>query len=704
MAMLALIPACKAQKAKPRPRTSPKIVIHKPIALSAETKVLAYNIGLSTPHFEALEKNGFVVSPAPKRYGVTPSNIYDEIYQRDLPVFITSDSILYAFHRSYVEYLAHLEIKHLEPMVHKLLMATRRSLAKAVSKKKLSPEQKRFAEDLDLYLSVPLYLLDAVEKPRLKTSSRVWLEETIEKIKAEKTAPLNIFTQTLDHFDFSRFKPRGHYAKHRELRTYFKVMTWLNQIPIELTKSQGQAIRIHREGFEQAALLSLLIEKSGQLQTHRSLVKVLNAFVGPADDEGPQEMLGFLGTRPKGSGFSLSSIKNTQIEAWLQSSSGQRSRIVSQRHQNTTFKPNQPVSRSFYLLGQRHMLDSEVFQNLVFDRIKDPKDPKRAVLRKLPKSLDIMAALGNPRAKTHLKSEFERYPYEHALTAQTQRIAALPKSAWTQNVHSAWLAAIASLHQSKHKKSLPALFQSPAWEDKTLQTQLASWAELRHDHLLYGKQSHTVSIQCEFTGAYVEPVPEFFGKMKVLISLQHAHIDELEKLGFRVDKRLHDRLLHFSNVLDTLHGIALKEVEHLELSAQEKHFLKQAVEQETVGCGSLRWDGWYPRLMGVDPKVGFEPTIADVHVDPPDDANGWQRRFLYAATGKFELATIVMDCPQKKQCLYVGPVSSFFEFVDVKRIDDQSWWQKAYQGEPAGRPEWTHSFRVEALPHATSTP
>ena len=46
------------------------------------------------------------------------------------------------------------------------------------------------------------------------------------------------------------------------------------------------------------------------------------------------------------------------------------------------------------------------------------------------------------------------------------------------------------------------------WARRMLNTQLASWAELRHDTLLYAKQSYTGFPVCEFPDAYVDPYPE----------------------------------------------------------------------------------------------------------------------------------------------------------------------------------------------------
>ena len=52
-----------------------------------------------------------------------------------------------------------------------------------------------------------------------------------------------------------------------------------------------------------------------------------------------------------------------------------------------------------------------------------------------------------------------------------------------------------------------------AYQRKQLQTQLASWAELRHDTVLYGKQSYSMGILCEYPEGYVEPYPEFFARI-----------------------------------------------------------------------------------------------------------------------------------------------------------------------------------------------
>src|SRR5690606_19895048 len=60
---------------------------------------------------------------------------------------------------------------------------------------------------------------------------------------------------------------------------------------------------------------------------------------------------------------------------------------------------------------------------------------------------------------------------------------------------------------------LPEIAATEPWSRRILNTQLGSWAELRHDTLLYAKQSYTGVPACEFPDAYVDPYPEFYARL-----------------------------------------------------------------------------------------------------------------------------------------------------------------------------------------------
>ena len=86
----------------------------------------------------------------------------------------------------------------------------------------------------------------------------------------------------------------------------------------------------------------------------------------------------------------------------------------------------------------------------------------------------------------------------------------------TGNIYTTWLYSLESLNQ-RLPEGYPNFMRNKAWESKSLSTALGSWAELRHDTLLYGPES---SVECggeeeeppKVTG-YVEPNPEFYNRL-----------------------------------------------------------------------------------------------------------------------------------------------------------------------------------------------
>src|SRR5690606_36608389 len=153
--------------------------------------------------------------------------------------------------------------------------------------------------------------------------------------------------------------------------------------------------------------------------------------------------------------------------------------------------------------------------NVVYDRVAEG-----AVLRMMPNPLDVaFAALGNDQAVTLLAPELERYDYAAELASMRVLADAHPESFWNANLYNLWLSAIRALSPEAEAIAEPSsgLFpaaRSEAWGRRLLSTQLASWAELRHDTILYAKQSYTGAPSCEFPDAYLDPYPEFYAKVR----------------------------------------------------------------------------------------------------------------------------------------------------------------------------------------------
>ena len=114
------------------------------------------------------------------------------------------------------------------------------------------------------------------------------------------------------------------------------------------------------------------------------------------------------------------------------------------------------------------------------------------VCRLMPTGLDVMSVLGSTRAKEIMAkakiTNFCRYEKMHSQLQKT--ISGYDTSKWTKNLYNAWLWLLQPLLVDK-PKGYPNWMRSFMWRQKDLVTSLSSWAQLRHDTILYVKQSYT---------------------------------------------------------------------------------------------------------------------------------------------------------------------------------------------------------------------
>jgi hypothetical protein len=141
----------------------------------------------------------------------------------------------------------------------------------------------------------------------------------------------------------------------------------------------------------------------------------------------------------------------------------------------------------------------------------------------LPNGLDVMAAMGSDRAYAILdelgETAYANYP-EQMEKMQTWTDG-LTTDEWTETLYTTWLYTFEPL-LAEPGEGYPQFMQSEAWLDKQLNTSLGSWAELKHDTILYAKQVYAElggggginPLPLPKARGYVEPVPEFFARWK----------------------------------------------------------------------------------------------------------------------------------------------------------------------------------------------
>jgi hypothetical protein len=216
--------------------------------------------------------------------------------------------------------------------------------------------------------------------------------------------------------------------------------------------------------------------------------------------------------------------------------------------------------------------------------------------------------------------------------------------------------------------------RNEAWTDKQLHTALASWTELRHDTILYAKQSCTAGstgMPPEDAG-YVEPNPEFYARLLNLCDMTKAGLDNLNCLPAEIGGKL-DNL---SNTIARLLDISVRELENKVLDADDYEFIHNfaaVVEASLVDA--------YDDMLATD-------MVADVHTDINTS------KCLEEGTGYLDWLVVAFKLPTGDIQIGAGPVLSYYEFKQpmAERLTDEEWWEMLLQGDAPARPPWVSSF------------
>lgn len=651
-----------------------------------------------TPQERALlAQNGFVMTDRLAFSNFTTAYAY--IYWKDLPVLVTTDSMLQVLHRLQDDLLVKLEETILTSKLTALLSNTRRQL-QADAQTHNSPDLAPPYADLDIYLAVPLALLVG-QAPDAPGAAHY-----LELVQAEAIAEVDLFGRWRT-VDFSLFQPRGHYTKNEALQRYFRAMNWLALVDFPLVEysSTGQP-SLNPGPLTAAALLRQALDNAGERSTWVELDRLLGTLVGRSDNMTLVDLDRFL--VDAGVKVPADLTRQPELLALLTRRDYGQQRIMAQILPADPAQPGpRPLPVSFRLLGQRFTLDSYLMNNLVYDRLQVDG---HKVDRRLPSPLDVMYVLGNDQAAFPLQDELTKYGYQGNLAALRQAVDDYPADFWTGSLYNRRLGLLRTLDSETTKAAYPQAMHTSAWADKMLQTQLASYAQLRHDNILYVKPSFTGSL-CDYPAGYVEPYPQFYTGLQDYAQAVHALFEELEPAGFtaiEIDLRnaILTKFSQLAAVAGQLQTLAEKELRQEPFSLEEEAFLKGIAVHHPADFYGPQWTGWYPQLF-FEERSGYtilqsdrsSALIADIHSDPGSLLQ--PPSVLHVATGPVSLLLFIADT-DTDPTLYIGPAFTYYEVVTsgyfFNRLTDEEW-QQQLTGDtdsyPAA-PDWTATFRLPA--------
>jgi len=648
---------------------------------------------------ELLQQNRFVVTER-LNYDCF-GKAYHDIYVKDLPVFVSTDAILHALHASYDQILIDLELSILKPNLVAILDTLYISYPELLDKYVHSEKLQDALKDVDLYITIAKSLLTG-ELISSQYADQQSIDDMWNAIQNEQLVSLPLFSTRPRKLDFSQFTVRGHYNTER-LRDYFKAMMWLGRMdffltpppanPFEEPWSREEIRRMNLGAF----LLNELIDCCDAHSTMNQNNHIIDFLVGESDNITPTELSDVISGQGLINAQDL--LDDTQYDEYLnalKSSTGAEQKILSQFMMMDPFssEPGElPVS--YRIMGQRFIVDSYIFFNVVFDRVVFGG---KKVWRPLPDPLDALFVLGNDNALPLLKDELEKYTYGSQLAALRYLVEAYDEEFWDSSLYNVWLGAIRTLNPSADTDNLPVFMKTAAWHQNKINTQLASWSQLRHDNLLYAKQSYTGATGCLYPHSFIEPVPEFYAQISNFAQTAEIYFSQFEANTWEMHM-IREYFPQLRETMNKLELLASKELAGQPFSNEERKWLKEMLFLGGAS-GEPPFTGWYSHLYyHPDDAAISNYIIADVHTQPTDQAGNVVGNVLHVGTAKINLGVFLVEESSSagKPVAYIGPVMSYYEHItsNFDRFTDQRWSDMVEAGNMPKRPDWVNIYLAD---------
>ncbi|MCK5510908.1 DUF3160 domain-containing protein [Candidatus Parcubacteria bacterium] len=546
----------------------------------------------------------------------------------------------------------------------------------AVSEKKIenSKEKLEFSLNGDVYENIK------IDKEIYDLASKEL--ESINNAKGISPSP--IFTPLRPVFknDYSQFKPRSHYTKNDILKSYFIAMMWYGRMgfPLKSRELTQDALIITKQ------INSLKVGNENLSKLWLDMSATIDFFVGETDDLTAYQYTEIIKKIYGEEATDKDLIDQNLLNNFIQTALDQLPppKIISEvldvyddiDHRKEFLKE----IMQFRFMGQRFTPDAYMINSLT-QGVGAPDSETGQSLPSTPTALMPISLFqpDNKIVKKYLDEwVIESAPNSNKVIAKfynklNNEFSEYKEDVWTQNIYWSWLYCFKPL-LSNYDTGYPFFMANENWQKKNLGTVLGSYTELKHDTLLYAKQSYA-----ELGGGGPYDPPELPPVVKGYVEPDLVFWNRIVALAKTTENGLKSR------------NIFPKEFERkFKYFIESAEFFQQIAKQELLNEKISDEDFEKLRIVNskfntiVAPINGQELTIkekragiiADIHTDAV------KMQILYEATGKPYIIYVVVNDVNGTR-LTRGAVFNHYEFTAPldDRLADEDWQKKVYVGE-----------------------
>ena len=616
---------------------------------------------------QALARQGFATVPADEQQLF---HIYERNDYHDFPSFVTTDLFLQAFHIYFDNALKQMEQSEMIPRLERFLNSL---YAELTARANTNDAAMLDAAGWDAaYTDIARTLL--TDKP-LQTTDAKWraMAETEVSNSIEASNSYSDFLEMNEvKFGYDIFRPRGHYTRNDQLKRYFRSMMWLQTVFFGTDKPNF---------LRRALLLADVIGGSERLrQDYQALFEPITYLLGTPDNITIMQVYDEI----QRAGFPLAMLLDKplkQVRIAIEEVPNKQTRIRPKFLRTSAYKIN--------LMPQRYMPDGEVLQEMV-DYDNEP------TLRDVPSGLDVFAAMGVTSAERLLIDELKEAQQWPQYTVMLGRMKdRMNEINWQQNVATLWMQSLTKLMPVT--SDMPYFMRTPQWQKKSLNAALASWAELKHDAILYAKQPS--GAECGAGGppepivrGYVEPNISYWQRA---IELIDETLDTFKRFGME-NERVTQAAEQLREEAEFLLNVSRKELAGKQLEEEEYNHVEyigstfEYITLSLIAEPDQYLSGWF-EVEGADKSVA---VVADVYTANAD--NNPNKSVLYEAVGPAHEIYVIVEI---EGMLYLtrGAVLSYREFQEdlaAPRLTDEDWQEQLKTQPDKGIPNWMKEILV----------